>query len=261
MNRNNVFTVIRVAAGLVCWFTVTKLYGAYVDPLLEGRLPVMIRQVISSMIVPYTIGLGVFFLAVTGMPVKSPDQSLKPGAGTLLKWFVIQTGLAMPPLFIINTVCNLLGIKTDGISSEELFGNIWFYIVLLLIFNPIFEELLFRKFVLGRLDCLGFKGSIICSAVLFALPHVISQGPAQMFYTFALGLVWAYVTLKTGRLWPAIVLHSLSNLYGAFIPMAAAQIMPLLSVLFVAFTVVVFVPLTIVFLTVNPRKRANKPIS
>ena len=141
-----------------------------------------------------------------------------------------------------------------GIPAEELFGNIWFYIVLLLIFNPVMEELLFRKILLERLTCLGFKWAVICSAVLFALPHVVSQGVPQMFYTFGLGLVWGYITLKTGKLWPAIILHSLSNIYGAFIPMIAAEIHPLLSGLFVMFTMGVMVPLTVLFLIKEHKK-------
>ncbi|MCR5059928.1 MAG: CPBP family intramembrane metalloprotease [Saccharofermentans sp.] len=110
------------------------------------------------------------------------------------------------------------------------------------------EELLFRKFILERLECLGFKGSVICSAVLFALPHLISQGPAQVIYTFALGLVWAYVTLKTGKLWLAVILHSLSNVYGAFLPMSFTRINPAMPVLFVAFTMLIIVPAAIILI-------------
>lgn len=254
MNRNKVFTVLRITAALAAWFAVTSLYRSLIDPHLEGVLPVMVRMILSSMVVPYTAGLGIFRLIVLGMPVSRPRPALEVRPAGLMKFFVIQTGLSMPPLFIINTVCNLMGLEMGGISSDELFSNIVFYIVLLLIFNPVFEELLFRKLILERLGCLGSKGAIICSAVLFALPHVISQGPAQMLYTFALGLVWGYVTIKSGKLWPAVILHSLSNFYGAFIPMAASRIMPLLSVLFVAFTMMVMVPLTVVFLTLRPRK-------
>ena len=124
--------------------------------------------------------------------------------------------------------------------------------------QQIFEELLFRKFILGKLSCLGMKGAIICSAVLFALPHIYSQGLGQMFYTFALGLVWGYITIKTGKLWPAIVLHSLSNIYCAYIPILAAMIHPALSVVFVMFTVSLMVPLTIVFIICDTRKAHAK---
>ena len=250
MNRSKVFVVLRIALALAVWFAVSKLYGAFVDPHLEGVLPVIVRKILSSMVVPYTLALGAFYLIVMGIPVSEAKMTCgKVSAGSILKYFVIQTGLSFPCIVAVNIVFNILGLQMTGMTADELFGDLWFYIVLLLVFNPVFEELLFRKLILGRLGCLGEKGAIICSAVLFALPHVISQGVAQMFYTFMLGLVWGYVTLKTGRLWPAIVLHSLSNAYCAYLPMIAASVHPALSVVYTMGTMAVMLPLTIVMLT------------
>ena len=255
MNKDKVITVVRVALGLVCWFLIYKLYGAFIDPMLDGVLPSLIRMILASMVVPYTLGLGAFCLLTIGMHRESIDAhaNLKPGIGTILKYFVIQTGLSFPVMFVINAVLTVAGIKSHALTADDLFGNFWFYIVLLLIFNPVFEELLFRKLVLSRLSLLGTKGAIICSAILFALPHVYSQGVAQMFFTFAAGLVWAYITVRTGKLWPAIVLHSLSNIYCAYIPLLVAKIHPALSVVFVMVTLSVMIPLTIVFIKKEAR--------
>ena len=77
-----------------------------------------------------------------------------------------------------------------------------------------------------------------------------------MFFTFAAGLVWAYITIRTGKLWPAIVLHSLSNIYCAYIPMFTGMINPALSVLYVMITMIVMIPLTIVFI-----KRRRKAVT
>lgn len=258
MNKNKIITVARVVAGLICWFAISKSYGAFVDPLLENILPETIRMILASMAVPYTAGLGAFCLAVCGMPKgTSEEPSLNPGFGTVAKFFVIQTGLSFPVMTMINTVLTVTGVGSHSLSAGQLFAKPIFYIILLLIFNPVFEELLFRKLVIDRLAVLGSKGAMICSALLFALPHVYSQGIAQMFYTFALGLVWAYLYIKTGKLWPAIILHSLSNIYCAYIPIIANSVHPALSVLFVMFTVAVMVPLTIVFIIRTLRKPAT----
>ena len=254
MDKQKVITVLRTTLALAVWLAVVKLYGAFIDPLLKGVLPDVVRMILSSMVVAYTVALGTCCLVLIGMPRGLPEPKEKITAWLILRGFIVQTGLAMPPLFLINIILRLTGHDIGGIPAEELFGNIWFYIVLLLIFNPVMEELLFRKILLERLTCLGFKWAVICSAVLFALPHVVSQGVPQMFYTFGLGLVWGYITLKTGKLWPAIILHSLSNIYGAFIPMIAAEIHPLLSGLFVMFTMGVMVPLTVLFLIKEHKK-------
>jgi len=258
MDRNKIFVVLRITAALAVWFAVFKLYGYFIDPHLKGVLPVTVRMMISSMVVPYTVGLGLFYIMVRTIPApQGIETRQKLGAGSIVRFFVIQTGLSFPCMVAVTVISKILGLEITGMTASDLFGNLWFYLVLLLVFNPVFEELLFRKLVLGRLGCLGEKGAVICSAVLFALPHVVSQGVAQMFYTFMLGLVWGYVTLRSGRLWPAVVLHSLSNVYCAYLPMIASQIHPALSVVYTMGTMAVMLPLTIVMLTGMKQKKRD----
>lgn len=248
MNRNNVITILRMAVAVALWFAVSFAGGKLVDPLLGGVLPDMVRIVLRTMVLPYTLGLILFFIAVTGMK-KTPVAGSTEGKVSIGRFFLIQTGLSFPCMVAATVICKILGADIGGISSEQLFGHLVFYIVLLLIFNPVFEELLFRRFVLERLICLGTKGAVICSAVLFAIPHAFSQGFPQMLYTFALGLVWGYVIVRTGKLMPVIVLHSLSNIYGAFIPAALGLIHPMAQAPFVMFNMVVILPVAIVLIT------------
>ena len=248
--KSKIITIVRVATGLICWFLIYKLYGAFVDPLLKGLLPEIARMVLMSMVVPYTLGLGAFLLVTLGMPRVdyAAAASMKPDIGTIAKYFVIQTGVSFPVIVAMNAVMTLMGIKSRATSPEQIMAHPVFFFVLLIIFNPIFEELLFRKFVLERIGVLGTKGAVICSAIFFALPHVYSQGLPQMFFTFAIGLVYAFLTIKTGKLWPAVILHALSNIYCAYIPIGTGLIHPALSVLFVVITLSVFIPMTIVLI-------------
>ena len=127
----------------------------------------------------------------------------------------------------------ILGIEGSSFSYEEIFGKHFiYYLILLLIFNPVFEELLFRGFVLGRLRVLGDTAAIIISSVFFALPHFISQGLPQVFATFAIALVWGYVRIKTGKLWPCMILHGLFNLYGSYFAIIMSRT-PVTSILVV----------------------------
>ena len=250
MKRNNVITVLRMTVAVALWFSVTFVGGKLLAPLLEGVLPEMASIILRTMVLPYTLGLMLFFMAVIGMkktPVTGRSEG-KVSAGTIVKFFRIQTGLSFPCMVAGNIACKILGADIGGMSAEQLFGRLGFYIVLLLVFNPIFEELLFRKFVLERLTCLGTAGSVICSAVLFAIPHGFSQGFPQTLYTFALGLVWGYVAIRTGKLLPAIILHSLSNLYCAFIPAALSLIHPMAQIPFVMLTLSVMLPSSIVLI-------------
>ena len=263
MKKNKALVVLRITFGLVCWFLISKLYGIIIDPKLEGILPVTLRMIMAAMVIPYTLGLGVFLLVaggISGAGFPYESEELKPGLRTIIKYFVIQTGLSFPVMVLASVVQTLAGIEPHSLTAADLFGHVWFYVVLLLIFNPVFEELLFRKLILNRLSCLGARGAVICSAVLFAMPHVYSQGLPQMFFTFAAGLVWAYITIKTGKLWPAIVLHALSNIYCAYIPMLITMIHPALSILFVMMTISLMLPLTIVFVTRQVNAEKNKAL-
>ena len=72
-----------------------------------------------------------------------------------------------------------------------------------------------------------------------------------------LGLMLAYVALTSRKLWPCILLHSLSNIYGAFIPTLWPKD-DLPSLALYALIYIMIMPLTAVILTVLSRKEIMK---
>lgn len=254
-SKKRALIVVRLLFATAVWFAIQRSYSVFVDPLLEGTAPQLLRMVLASMVVPYTIGLGAFYLIVRGM-VKSapPEDTMGAAPSAIGRYFVIQSGLSFPMIVITNIATIMLGGQVTGLTSGEILGNLPFYIFLLVMFNPLFEEFLFRKLILERLAVLGTRPAIICSAVLFALPHAFSLGLAQMLYTFVLGLVWGYVTVKSGQLLPAIVLHSLSNIYGTFIPMIPRSL-PIANLAFMAVYALIM-PIAAIVLAVREHKRA-----
>lgn len=255
MENKNGNVVIRIFIGLVVWFSIYKLYATFVSPVYENHIPVFLNQVINSMVVPYTIALGAFYLIVRGMK-KGKCNNEKMTVSDMAKAFVIQSGFSILPMMILNVIMMILGFSKSGIDVNEIRSNLLFYVILLLLFNPIFEELLFRRLMLDRLLILGEKQAVILCAALFALPHLFSVGLPNMVNTFVLGLVWSFVTVKTGKLWPAIILHSLSNLYGAFFPMVMTMTMPTTALFML--TVVFIMPTVALVLLIKSRKRLFK---
>lgn len=73
---------------------------------------------------------------------------------------------------------------------------------------PAAEELMFRRLLLDRLRPYGDRFAVFASALCFGLFH---GNLNQMFYAFALGVIFAYVMLRTGRLWQTVLLHALVN--------------------------------------------------
>ncbi len=219
--KAKVTIIIQMFLSLCVWFGITRGYTYFIDPFLAGKVPEVLQMVLSSMVIPYGVALPIFFFLVRKMKVQRLEESSekKLPVSSFIRIGIIQSGVSMFVMFVVNIMWLALGNEMTGVVFEQVSNYLIFYIVLLLIFNPIMEEILFRKLVLERLRPLGDRSVIIVCAIFFALPHVISLGIPQMFYTFVLGLIWSYVTVKTGKLLPAILLHAFSNLYGTFLPM------------------------------------------
>jgi membrane protease YdiL (CAAX protease family) len=77
------------------------------------------------------------------------------------------------------------------------------------LFVGLYEEVLFRGFLLGRLRALS-GGALVPVAVTTALFGILHfpQGVAGVAQTAAIGLVLALVVVRTGTLWPAILAHA-----------------------------------------------------
>ena len=77
------------------------------------------------------------------------------------------------------------------------------------ILTPIVEEVVFRGFVLDvASERYGDWFAIFISALLFALVHLEA---ISVINAFIGGLIYGYVRIRTGSLWPSIILHFLWN--------------------------------------------------
>jgi membrane protease YdiL (CAAX protease family) len=74
---------------------------------------------------------------------------------------------------------------------------------------PFVEEVFFRGFVFaglrGRWD---WRRAALVSAALFAVAHVV---PTSILPIFILGLIFAFLYQSSGSIWPAILMHMLTN--------------------------------------------------
>lgn len=131
---------------------------------------------------------------------------------------VVQSGLVVAISLLINFILVFAGRIPETDKAGYTGNSRLLYIFIILIFNPVFEEILFRKLALSRLRYLGNLKAVLISAGLFAFPHLFSQGISVMFSAFAMGIVWGYVTVKTNRFRYPIILHSLMNLRGSVLP-------------------------------------------
>lgn len=127
--------------------------------------------------------------------------------------------LALIPLaFLLWGIGVLLGnygnfFRTSPDSTEQLLEQAQKsalpYYIYAVIGAPVMEELFFRKAFLDRLHSYGQWTAAAASALLFGLAHGNS---GQFFLAFFLGLLFAAVYMKTGRVYYTMILHALINL-------------------------------------------------
>ena len=166
----------------------------------------------------YLIAVPVGLLLLRKVPVKPLEKhDLKLGrylvtaiicifmmyAGNILGSIITALLQLLPGIAAGNPI---LGYATDN----ALLPKILFMVIL----APMIEEYIFRKQLIDRMHVYGEKLAVITSALMFGLFH---GNLSQLFYAFALGLVFGYVYLKTGKLRYSIGLHMLINFIGSVV--------------------------------------------
>ncbi len=98
-------------------------------------------------------------------------------------------------------------------------------IVAAVVLAPVTEELIFRGVLLRAIEPRGRALAIGTSAAVFSAVHVLGLDPERIVASaalvlppiFILGVLLAWITLRTGRLGPAIFIHSGWNLLAALV--------------------------------------------
>lgn len=197
----------KVAFGIALMFGVYWLYAYFLQEKLD--LPAGIEKLLGLASL-YVVGLSLFVLMTKGIP-GSPRERSKLLGSQLALCFLLQFSAIM----IMSVLVNILGVFGVEVATTEVDAVSPYMLFMLLVFNPIAEEFVFRKLFADKLLKYGERFFVFVSAFCFAIVHGVSLGIPQVIYTFILGLIWGYVMAKTGDFKLVVVLHALSNLFGA----------------------------------------------
>lgn len=202
----------KVGLGFTVMFGIFWLYSIFIAKYLNINY---IFNNIIGLICLYGVGMALFIVITKNIPnceIKKNHISFR----TIFYCFLLQFTATMLMSVVVNIVTQISGEEINNTLNNI---NILtpFNIFLLLIFNPIIEEFVFRKFVADKLLKHGELFYILASSFCFAIVHGISLGIPQVLYTFILGMIWSYLYVKTGKLIIPIILHSLSNIFSGII--------------------------------------------
>lgn len=125
------------------------------------------------------------------------------GCGLMLFSWVINLGYSLfLMLFNLQMQPDMTPLFTELASPGWVFA-------IGVVLAPLVEELFFRGYVFAGLrQHYGWKKAALLSAVFFALIHM---QPTAILPIFLLGLIFAYLYHYSASIWPAILMHMLSN--------------------------------------------------
>lgn len=206
--RNKCKDLEKVALGIALMFGVYWLYAYFLQDRLDLQAGV---EKVLGLVSLYGVGLGLFLLMIKGIPGGKLGERRKLPGKQLILCFLLQFSAIM----IMSVLVNILSAFGIEVSTTEINAVSPYMLFMLLVFNPITEEFVFRKLFAEKLLKYGERFYVLASAFCFAIVHGVSLGIPQVLYTFILGLIWGYVMAKTGDFKLVVVLHALSNLFGA----------------------------------------------
>lgn len=154
--------------------------------------------------------LGVYLLWRSGFGPERIGLGLPRWRPDVLGGIGLAALIGVPGLALYQ-IARILGLNAS-VEPAELYDTWWRIPVLLLVSfaNGWAEEVIVVGFLLTRLRQLRVHPvvAVVASSLLRGLYHLY-QGFGAGLGNVAMGLVFGYVYLRTGRLWPLIIAHAL----------------------------------------------------
>ncbi len=165
----------------------------------------------------HVVGFLIYFLMMKPKQPQPAREKIKISPLRFFKIFIICMGATYLFNFVslgINALIALLkhAPVNNPIASVATGDNLILQVLVLAVSAPIIEELIFRKLMLDRLRPYGDMTAIWVSALAFSLFH---GNLSQALYAFVLGLIFAYIVIRTNNILYSIGLHILINLFGS----------------------------------------------
>ncbi len=210
--------------------TMSAMFPLYF--IASSLLPSLSRDLSTKL----WISAGVSFGLILGLPVWVAwyrrirwDTTFRLTAGRPGQWPLWLLGVVLlggsawmlaHEIFIAAQSMGVGTIKLEHLKQvaefkDQLARLPWGLVLFVFALTPaVCEEGLFRGFILSSLHRYTTSWAIIVSAVLFGLMHVLTSNVLaveRFLPTTFMGLLLAWVALRTGSLWPGVLLHAQQN--------------------------------------------------
>lgn len=212
---------LRLFIGMLI-ITVVQLLASVIYEAVAEAMPSLQENAnisfLALMLPMYIIAYPLIFLLLKKVPSQPVVESKKMKFSHILAAFLM--------LYAGTYICNFIGIilttiislfKQSAVSNVmvEVTGSIHPLVnfLIVVIFAPILEELLFRKTLVDKTVKYGEGVAVVLSGLLFALFH---GNLNQFAYTLFMGCFFGFIYVKTKNIIYPIILHIIVNFMGSF---------------------------------------------
>ena len=158
----------------------------------------------------FCLGLSIFFMMkVSRLSLRQLGFVKDKIFGSYLKGALFGI---LEVFFVFFIIFGLRGIEVYFLGNLKFF--VFIRILLFFIFQGMFEEVLFRGYLMAMFSkVMGIKFSIIVSSFLFAVIHLLNPNIQilGLFNIFLVGIMFGLIYYYTGNLWIIGAMHTFWN--------------------------------------------------
>lgn len=207
--------IMFVAATVISYLAVMLLFRLVSKSGMQPCYVVWAAMSVNALLPVFTALIFSLLTAKIAPCVKYACESMTP------RRFFMFFAEMLPITFIGSIIgSSVSGLIADLFSVDmpdtvsELIENISIpaIIVFTVILAPIFEELCFRKILIDKLSEYGTSFCVVFSGLAFGAYH---GNFYQFFYAAAIGMLFAYIYCRYGKIKYTILLHMILNFLGS----------------------------------------------
>lgn len=231
-DNTNMLTELKKTAAKIGWkyavFSVVVICLQYLYAILiPERFVYESWASFLQIIIPmHILGFGLLLLLTSKMP-KVKLEKKKLGFGKFIICVFIGAGICAAGMvvglifhFALTLPFGVNANDSSALSNLMMSSDAFWRILTVGICAPVVEELIFRKLIIDRMAKYGEFVAIIMSGLMFGIFHGNFQ---QAFFATGLGMFWAFIYLKTGKIWYTIAMHMTINLATSVVTVYLAQ--------------------------------------
>jgi membrane protease YdiL (CAAX protease family) len=210
--------ILVVAVPMGLWLALAERFGLGIGGVLPAPVGTLVHVVLNGV---FSVALIAFALrrepnvrGALGLEPMRVGTAIGLGLAAVATAYVVQSFAA--GIYLVVSRANIDAELAQKQRWTSALAGIPLAAVLpLAVFVGVYEEVLFRGFLLGRLRLL-FRTpmpAVLISAVLFAAGHAY-QGVLGVVQTSVVGLVLGAVAVARGSIWPCIIAHATIDTFG-----------------------------------------------